>query len=339
MKHFKFLSLMLMATVAMFAFTACGDDDEEGDAGKNNGQNNSGINTNDSTNNGSVQQNVTADQLIGTWYGVDENSSKKINVFVMDFEANGKGHYAEYKAKAEENWVTRDPQYAEMTWTLNNGTLNATVNIPNEGPVTRKGDILSLNANTVKVRRYLEDGYTDEMTMIRVNNANEFAQIFAQMILQKTGDRQEEGDTLSVGDNLLLGTWKTTRITGKATSIESGEVVEDWDNTPLFEDAKNGKESLKYMEFTFGQNGMFKLQQFNEETREFSDIMQGTWKQEGTTLSVDFGDDFVRSVNIVSLTENQLVINEKHIDEEFEVHGTDKKIKVEYEEVIYFSRK
>ena len=34
MKHFKFLSMMLMAIVAMFAFTACGDDDDSGKTGE-----------------------------------------------------------------------------------------------------------------------------------------------------------------------------------------------------------------------------------------------------------------------------------------------------------------
>ena len=106
MKHLKLLSLLLMATFGVLAFTACGDDDS-GDKGNGN--------------------NITSAQLIGTWYGVDENSSKRINIFVMDFTTNGKGHYAEYKAKAEENWNPREPQYDDMTWTLTNGTLHATV--------------------------------------------------------------------------------------------------------------------------------------------------------------------------------------------------------------------
>lgn len=189
MKHLKFFSMMFMAAiVAMFALTACGDDDNEE---KRDGKD------------------VTPDQLLGTWYGVDENSSKKINLFVMDFAAVGTGHYAEYKAKADENWTPRDPQYADMTWTLNNGTLNANVN-----GVTRKGDILSISGNKMTVRRYLEEGRTDEVVMTRVSNANEFMQIFLQMIADKKGGGQG-GD---VTPNKLVGSWDAIAFTPEGES-------------------------------------------------------------------------------------------------------------------------
>ena len=440
MKHFKFLSMMLMAVVAVFAFTACGDDDG-GDKGNGN--------------------QVTPEQLLGTWYGVDENSSTKINIFVMDFTSVGSGNYTEYKAKADENWNPRQPQSASMTWTLSNGTLNADVN-----GVTRKGDILSLNGNTIKVRRYLDNGHTDEIVMTRVNSANEVVQIFQQMVAEKTGgqggdinssdlvgswdavaftpegksrivlDRKNEdhwpyclrwvltkdeitqyainyngsegyrgreektlvgkyriagnafiiynfyegyhnvkdyengGGTMSTqpiqatitltnsGFNItvagygtyelqkeeygvepeytIFGTFGTTRIVGSVTDTKTGNVIESWDNTPTINDAKNGKESLKYMEFTFGENKAFKLQQFDEEKRTFTEIMEGTWQMNGNILTVDFGKGS-RTVELVSLTENQLVI---HTNEsvEYKVEETGEKISVVYDEKIYFSR-
>ena len=52
MKHFKFLSLMLMVAVAMFAFIACGDDDKDDNGGKN---------TNPS------EQQVNPSDVIGSW--------------------------------------------------------------------------------------------------------------------------------------------------------------------------------------------------------------------------------------------------------------------------------
>ena len=295
-----------MATFGLLAFTACGDDDS-GDKGKGNG-------------------NITPEQLIGTWYGVDENSSKRINIFVMNFATIGTGHYAEYKAKAEENWVPREPQSAEMTWTLTNGTLNA--NVMGD---TRKGDILSINGNKITVRRYLDEGSTDEIVMTRVNSADEFMQIFYQMIADKTG-----GET---GEASILGTWGTKEIKGSASDPDTKQVIEDWDNTPSINDADTGKESLKYMEFTFGENSAFKLQQFDEVKRTFTEIIEGTWKQSDKTLTVSFENGGSRSVELVSLTADQLVIHMNYIDNEFRVTASGKKRTVIYDETIYFSRK
>ena len=304
MKHLKLLSLLLMATFGVLAFTACGDDDS-GDKGNGN--------------------NITSAQLIGTWYGVDENSSKKINIFVMDFTTNGKGHYAEYEAKAEENWNPREPQYADMTWTLINGTLNANV-----GGTTRKGDILSINGNKITVRRYLDEGRTDEVVMTRVNSANELMQIFRQMIAEKTG-----GET---GEASILGTWGTKEIKGSASDPDTKQVIESWDNYPSINDADTDKESLKYMEFTFGENSAFKLQQFDEGKRTFTEIVEGTWRLNDKTVTVDFSFGGSRSVELVSLTADQLVIHMNYIDKEFKVHATGEKITVIYDETIYFSR-
>ena len=309
MKHFNFFSMLLMATFGVFTFTACGDDDS-GDKGNGN--------------------NITSAQLIGTWYGVDENSSKKINIFVMDFTTNGKGHYAEYKAKAEENWNPREPLYADMTWTLTNGTLHATVD-----GTTRKGDILSINGNKLTVRRYLDEGRTDEVVMTRVSSADEFMQIFRQMIAEKTGGASGGGAITEAG---ILGTWGTTRIVGSASDPDTKQVIEDWDNYPSINDAETEKESLKYMEFTFGENSAFKLQQFDEDKRTFTEIIEGTWRLNDKTVTVDFGNGGSRSVELVLLTADQLVIYMNYIDKEFKVHATGEKITVIYDETIYFSR-
>ena len=212
-----------------------------------------------------------------------------------------------------------------MTWTLTNGTVNANVN-----GVTRKGDILSINGNKITVRRYLDEGRTDEIVMTRVNSDNEYLQIFYQMIAEKTGGK--------TGEASILGTWGTKEIKGSASDPDTKQVIENWDNFPSINDADTGKESLKYMEFTFGENSYFKLQQFDDQIRTFTAIMEGTWKQEGNTLSVDFGNGNGKSVELVSLTADQLVIHMNYIDYEFRVKETDKKTTVIYDETIYFSR-
>ena len=136
----------------------------------------------------------------------------------------------------------------------------------------------------------------------------------------------------------IQGTWGTTRIVGSATDPESRQVIESWDNYPSINDANTDKESLKYMEFTFGKNGVFKLQQFNEEKRTFTEIIEGTWLQNGYRLTVDFGYGFERMVEIVSLTADQLVISMNYIDDEFKVKKTGEKTTVIYDETLYFSR-
>ena len=350
-----------------------------------------------------------------------------------------------------------------MTWTLTNGTLSAKVN-----GETRKGDILSLNGNTIKVRRHLDNGSTDEIVMTRSSSTKEIEQIFQRMVAEKTGgqggdinsgdlvgswaavaftpegesrivldptneehwpycqrweltedeitqyainyngdegyrgreektlvgkyriegntfiiynfyegyhnvkDYENGGGTMSTqpiqatitltesGFNItvagygtyelqkeeygiepvytIFGTWGTTAIVGSATDPKTGNVIERWDNYPTINDAKNGKESLKYMEFTFGDKSAFKLQQFDEEKREFTQIMEGTWQMNGDILTVDFGNGGSKTVELKSLTENQLVIHMNYLDYEFRAKETGEKITVVYDETIYFSR-
>ena len=324
-----------------------------------------------------------------------------------------------------------------MTWTLTNGTLNANVM-----GTTRKGDILSINGNKITVRRYLDEGRTDEIVMTRVNSDNEYLQIFYQMIAEKTGGGQggdinpsdlvgswssvaftPEGQSRIAlnssneehwryclrfvltkdditqyainynGSEGYRGRWEKTligkyRIDGNAFIIynyyEGYHNVIDYENgggnmstEPLrstisltnsgfnitiagygtYELQKDdtdageasilgtwgtieikGSASLKYMEFTFGENSYFKLQQFDDQVRTFTAIMEGTWKQEGNTLSVDFGGGNGKTVELVSLTADQLVIHMNYIDYEFRVKETGKKTTVIYDETIYFSR-
>ena len=152
------------------------------------------------------------------------------------------------------------------------------------------------------------------------------------------GTFELQKDDTDAGEASILGTWGTKEIKGSASDPDTKQVIENWDNFPSIYDADTGKESLKYMEFTFGENCYFKLQQFDDQIRTFTAIMEGTWKQEGNTLSVDFGNGNGKSVELVSLTADQLIIHMNYIDYEFRVRGTDEKRTVIYDETIYFSR-
>ena len=180
MKKFMYMCMMLLATT--LTFTACGDDDDDNGGGQQ----------------GST---ITENQILGTWYGIDENTSERINIFIMTFNSNHQGTYSEYKAKAKNNWQIEN-QSANMTWTLTNGTLNATVTIEGEA-VTRKGDLLKLDGNTLTVRRYLDDGKTDVVTLTRASGAQEVATIITNMANEKKqgGGQEQQGQNEVNQDN------------------------------------------------------------------------------------------------------------------------------------------
>lgn len=198
MKKFMYMCMMLLA--ATLTFTACGSDDDD-DNGGGGGQGGSTI---------------TADQILGTWYGIDENTSERVNIFAMTFNSNGKGTYTEFKAKAKNNWTTEKESTA-MTWTLTNGTLNASIVIDGETH-TLKGDLMNLNGNTVKVKRYLGDGETDVITLTRVSGENEVATILNNMANEKKQGGQGGGGNEVNEDNLYT-------YTATATVPDYGDVI------------------------------------------------------------------------------------------------------------------
>ena len=323
MKHLRFLSMMLMAFVAVFAFTACGDDDDD----------NAGQNSNNSEQQQGGGSEIDAAQLIGSWTAVAFTPEGKSKI-VLD-------------RKNEEHW-----QYCvRFVLTANEITEYAINYQGSEGYRGREEKTLigkyRIEGNTFiiydfyegyhNVKNYEEKGRGEMSTQpvqatIKLTNSVFFITIagYGTYELNKNETPAEAS---------ILGTWGTTRIVGSATNPTTYETVESWDNTPSINDAQTGKESLKYMEFTFGDNNYFKLQQFDEETREFTFIMEGTWQQNENILSVDFGHGMGKSVELVSLTKDQLVIHENYIDEEFTVKGSKDKMTVIYDETIYFSRK
>ena len=119
---------------------------------------------------------VIADDLIGVWYGIDENSDNKVNVFCIRFADNGEGYYSELKAKAKNNWQP-EAESAEMSWELDGVTVRFFVTIPDKGTLERKADILNVTENEITIKRYLEEG-TDEMVIKRAEDEDEVGRIF-----------------------------------------------------------------------------------------------------------------------------------------------------------------
>ena len=306
---------MLMAAVAMFAFIACGDDDKDDNGGKY---------TNPS------EQQVNSSDVIGSWTAFAFTPEGKSRI-VLD-------------RSIESHW-----EYClRFVLTANEITQYAINYKGSEGYRGREEKTLigkyRIEGNTFiiydfyegynNVKEYEESGSGNKSTKPRQATISLSNSIFTVTVEGYGTYELKKDEEVSI-----LGTWGTTRIVGSAKDPNTQQDVENWDNYPSINDAKNGKESLKYMEFTFGQNDYFLLKQFNEETREFTEEWAGKWQQNGNTLSVDFGEDMKKSVDLVSLTKDQLVIHTNYIDDDFKVKGSKEKITVIYDETLYFSRK
>lgn len=306
---------MLMVAVAMFAFIACGDEDKDDNGGKN---------TNPS------EQQVNPSDVIGSWTAFAFTPEGKSRI-VLD-------------RSIESHW-----EYClRFVLTANEITQYAINYKGSEGYRGREEKTLigkyRIEGNTFiiydfyegynNVKEYEKSGSGNKSTKPRQATISLSSSIFTVTVEGYGTYELKKNEEVSI-----LGTWGTTRIVGSAKDPNTQQDVENWDNYPSINDAKNGKESLKYMEFTFGQNDYFLLKQFNEETREFTEEWAGKWQQNGNTLSVDFGEDMKKSVDLVSLTKDQLVIHTNYIDDDFKVKGSKEKITVIYDETLYFSRK
>jgi len=169
--YFKLMSLFLGLLMGCFAFVACGDDDDD-----ENG-----------TPNTPALTSITEQDLYGGWYGIDENSNEKINIFEMVFEPQGRGFYAEIKAKANHDWEPEE-ESVDMTWTLNKGTITMTFQVE-DGSETRVGDILAKNQDgSMKIRRHLENNKTDEMIIYPLTDHGVW-RIFEELLMSKTGGK------------------------------------------------------------------------------------------------------------------------------------------------------
>lgn len=208
-KYFYLMSLMLGLMVGSFELVACGDDDDKGSSS-------GGGDDTPSTE-------VDTDKLIGTWYGIDENSDSKVCVFCISFMENGVGVYAEYKAKAKSNWKP-EAEAAHMSWELSGVTVKFLVTTPDKGTQERKADILRQSDNEMTIKRYLEEG-TDVMTITRARNDQEVAMAFAKLIENKSVPNSDE-----VTAEDLIGVWTTNSTDNSYMAVFTENMVTIIDN-------------------------------------------------------------------------------------------------------------
>ena len=208
-KYFYLMSLMLGLMVGSFGLVACGDDDDKGSSS-------GGGDDTPSTE-------VDTDKLIGTWYGIDENSDSKVCVFCINFMENGVGVYAEYKAKAKNNWKP-EAEAAHMSWELSGVTVKFLVTTPDKGTQERKADILRQSDNEMTIKRYLEEG-TDVMTITRARNDQEVAMAFAKLIENKSVPNSDE-----VTAEDLIGVWTTNSTNNSYMAVFTENMVTIIDN-------------------------------------------------------------------------------------------------------------
>ncbi len=160
MKKFKFLSLILGLVLGSFAFVACGDDDDDSDKG------------------GQSSEVITIDELVGTWYLVDENSSEKVCIDIIQFIDKEHLLMTEMKAKAKYRWEPEIENPRGATYTFDGKTIKF-----NEVPYS--GDVTKENGKYM-IQRYKEGepvgGKTD---LIKVKSTDEALQAFYTLVAAK----------------------------------------------------------------------------------------------------------------------------------------------------------
>ena len=324
---------MGMALLAMFAFTACGDDDDN--KNDNNGNNGGGSGT------GGENTEQAMKLVRGTWETVAVTPPGEQEFAVNSKDSTVWRWWNRYEFDADGNF---------NCWAVNyngSGSLRGRIEHTMIGKYAYNADTKQVALTDVIEGYHAVLAYeSGEMVENRMSFTATLVSISeTEMVLDMTNQgyakirmRKVSGsdDTTSQ----LLGTWKTTSIIGSATEFSTGNFLESWNNYPTMEDAQDpNKESLNYMEFTFGQNNLFHLQQFDENSREFSIGMDAIWQMKGDSVCIFYEGELVKAVKIMSLTSNQLILHENRIDNDFKVHGQDNRVKAIYDETITMVRK
>lgn len=160
MKTFKFLSLILGLVLGSFAFVACGDDDDDSDKG------------------GQSSEVITTDELVGTWYLVDENSSERVCIDIIQFIDKEHLLMTEIKAKAKYSWEPEIGQPTGVTFTFDGKTMKF-----KEKPYS--GDITKENGKYM-IQRYENGQAVGEKTeLIKVKSTDEALQAFYTLVAAK----------------------------------------------------------------------------------------------------------------------------------------------------------
>jgi glutaredoxin len=282
-KLFYFMSLMLCMMFGSMTFVSCGDDDDK------------------STSGGGADTSVTARDLIGCWYGVDEKSSEKINVFVMNFTTTTEGNYMEYKAKSKNNWAIETDNQMTFTWTLVNGVMTAQLYSGGSKVGVMMGEIVKkISDNQIRVKRYLnEQGTkTDIVDIIRIDNPQQ-AQAVLRELLDGNGNGGDDngGPDASVTAQDLYGTWY-------GVDENSSERVSVF----LMEFSENGE----------GYYSDIKAKAKNNWEPEFSDPMSMKWSLDKGIMTAklyqDGRDHTLKGEILQKISNNQLRVK-RYFDE------------------------
>lgn len=321
MKKFKFLSLLFMAMVTMFAFTACGDDKDDNNNKGNNGGNENG---------GSE---VTEQMIVGTWETVsmtiegqevsvsatDQNVWQLWHRFVFGADGSFNGYSVNYKGGEGLRGRIEHTMMGRYTFDVKNmkAQLKDMVEGYHEvleaektgklGNLTINIEVVSLTENeVVYVAAMGEQGMKVTTKMKKVADVN-------------PENPQQPEATDSVGENAtIVGTWGQTHSYWVVRDT-LGNVIE-------YHDKGRTKEDRKYIEFVFNNDGTFSKWGYENDDDEsdadkgnFIEQMKGTWSIQNNYLIARFGDGAF-TIAIEKLTDDTLILGKTDTESGFEMY-------------------
>lgn len=345
MKKIKFLSIMIMACVAMVSFNACGDDkDEDGTKTGNGGQ---------SSINDSTQQQGSVAAVVGTWETVAVKSDNGMfiqvnstdstvysmwNRFVFGADGSFNGYAVNYKGSASLRGRIEHTMVAKFSYNEKNMTVTLSDLVQGYHEV-----IDYLNGKSVqKITQQIKlDTFTkDEMSFTFQDQEGRGN---LTIIMNKVSGAVDGKDPVNPNDStnvnppvnpndstnnmqkttaqMLVGTWGTTNIRGNAVANDS-TVLDSWDNYPSKNDVNTGKESLKYEEYVFTADGVFERWAYDD-NRQFNLTFSGRYAVNGNWVSVVVGE-MTFGITISRITDTSLVFIRQAYEEDFKTRDGQK---------------
>jgi len=139
-------------------------------------------------------------------------------------------------------------------------------------------------------------------------------------------DDEDNGTSKGTTTESLIGTWEMTHIKGYTYDDDDNLIRFDTDIEPTkaCEDYMEELDVADIVRYEFGENNIFTSYSFH--TDSFKKGPTTTYKVEGSTLILEPGGRQEERITIKSLTEKQLVLYDKEVDE-YEITITLKRIK------------
>jgi hypothetical protein len=188
MKKIQFWSLLVGLCIGSLAFVACGDDDKDTSSGGN----------------------VSAEELLGSWYIIYENSSKKVGIDYIQIPSPTVVIMTEMKAKADNNWQLEFGNPIQSTYNFDGKRFT----IANS---ERAADITKVNGKYMLQRYENGNAVGTAVELVKCNSSKEAQQLLASLVASKTGgdiDNPDDDDDDSAIDTTtkipaedLIGCW------------------------------------------------------------------------------------------------------------------------------------